>query len=141
MEQQNHPLHATERGQVDRLLAVETPADTDLIEAARLLMRYDELVRKNLPIGSGAVESAIRRIINLRVKGAGMFWTPENAEAVIYLRAQALTDRWDEMLERVRRHAMRTRELEWTWEATLMSFAVHETSQLQKGKRVKRSAA
>ena len=42
MDQQNHPLHATDRGHVDRLLAVETPADADLIEAARLLMRYDD---------------------------------------------------------------------------------------------------
>jgi hypothetical protein len=116
-------------------------AELAYLEKRRLLMRYDELVRKKLPIGSGAVESAIRRIINLRVKGAGMFWTPETVEAVIYLRAQALTDRWDEMLERVRRHAMRTRELEWTWEATPMCFAVHKTSQLQKGKRVKMSAA
>ena len=125
-----------------RSAAIEViAAELAYLEKRRLLMRYDELVRKTLPIGSGAVESAIRRIINLRVKGAGMFWTPENAEAVIYLRAQALTDRWDEMLERVRRHAMRTRELEWTWEATPMSFAVHETSQLQKRKRVKRSAA
>jgi hypothetical protein len=115
-------------------------AEIAYLEKRRSLMRYDELVRKKLPIGSGAVESAIRRIINLRVKGAGMFWTPENAEAVIYLRAQALTDRWEEMLERVRKHAMRTRDLEWKWQATPMSFATHETSQLQKQKHVKRCA-
>lgn len=132
-------LEGLKRGSGQRTKAIEK--EMAYLEKRRPLMRYDELVRKKLPIGSGAVESAIRRIVNLRVKGAGMFWTPENAEAVIYLRAQALTDRWDEMLERVHRHAMRTRELEWKWQATPMSFAVHETSQLQKRKRVKRSAA
>jgi hypothetical protein len=28
-----------------------------------------------LPIGSGAVESGIRRVVNLRLKGNGIFWT------------------------------------------------------------------
>jgi hypothetical protein len=40
MDQQNHPLHGTDRAHVDRLLAVETPADADLVDAARLLTRY-----------------------------------------------------------------------------------------------------
>jgi hypothetical protein len=37
-----------------------------------------------LPTGSGTVESAIRRIINLRIKGTGIFWKRENAENVIF---------------------------------------------------------
>lgn len=130
-------LEGLKRGQRAAAIQVEIA----YLEKRRALMRYDELRRKKLPIGSGAVESTIRRVVNLRVKGPGMFWKAEHAEAVIYLRAQALTDRWEEMLERVRRHAMRTRNLEWTWQATPMSFATHETSQLQKGKRVKRAAA
>ena len=130
-------LESLKRGR--RATAIQ--AEIAYLEKRRALMRYDELRRKKLPIGSGAVESTIRRVVNLRVKGPGMFWKVEHAEAVIYLRAQALTDRWEEMLERVRRHAMRTRDLEWTWQATPMSFATHETSQLQKGKRVKRATA
>ena len=111
------------------------------LEKRRPLMRYDELRRKKLPIGSGAVESTIRRVVNLRVKGPGMFWDVKHAEAIIYLRAQVLTDRWEEMLDRVRKHAMRTRELEWTWQATPMSFQTHRTSQLKKRKGVKRAVA
>ena len=34
-------------------------------------------------MGSGAIESTIRRVINLRLKGNGIFWTEDNAEAVI----------------------------------------------------------
>jgi hypothetical protein len=37
---QSHPLHALDRDVVDRLLAAATPADADLVDAARLLMRY-----------------------------------------------------------------------------------------------------
>ena len=37
---QSHPLYDSDRDTVDRLLAAETPSDADLIDAARLLMRY-----------------------------------------------------------------------------------------------------
>ncbi len=46
-----------------------------------------------LPTGSGAIESAIRRVINLRVKGAGLFWGREHAENIIFLRSLVLTGR------------------------------------------------
>ncbi|MGA0160589.1 DUF3288 family protein [Vulcanococcus sp. CPBay_Sum15L08_68] len=39
--QQSHPLYGTERDLVDRLLAIEAPADADLVELGRLLMRYE----------------------------------------------------------------------------------------------------
>jgi hypothetical protein len=74
------------------------------------------LRRKKLPIGSEVVENTIRRVIPLRFKGPGMFWNLEHAEAVIYLRAHALTERWDELLERVRKHTTRTHDLGWQWE-------------------------
>ena len=41
MEEQNHPLHSSERLTVDRLLAVQQPADDHLVDAARLLMRFE----------------------------------------------------------------------------------------------------
>ncbi len=40
MDDQNHPLHASDRETVDRLLAAETPGDADLVDAARLHKRY-----------------------------------------------------------------------------------------------------
>jgi hypothetical protein len=36
-------------------------------------MRYKTVSELNLPIGSGAMESAIRRVVNLRLKGASIF--------------------------------------------------------------------
>ena len=94
----------------DKTLKVWSAETGDLIRTLRL------------PIGSGAVESAIRRVINLRVKGPGMFWEEENLESAIYLRAQTLTGRWDEMRLRVSEHAQHTRNLAWKWEAPPMSI-------------------
>jgi hypothetical protein len=37
---QSHPLYALDRDLVDSLLAVEAPADGQLVDVARLLMRY-----------------------------------------------------------------------------------------------------
>jgi hypothetical protein len=38
---QSHPLQAQDRAVVDRLLAADPPTDADLVDAARLLMRYE----------------------------------------------------------------------------------------------------
>ena len=38
---QSHPLYSIDRATVDRLLAAQTPEDDDLIDAARLLTRYN----------------------------------------------------------------------------------------------------
>lgn len=63
-------------------------------------MRY-ALYKKNcLPLGSGAVESSIRRVINLRMKGPSIFWREQNAEGFLHLRAQFKSGRWDEMVAR-----------------------------------------
>ena len=40
-EQQTHPLYEADREVADRLLAAESPTDADLVDAARLLMRYE----------------------------------------------------------------------------------------------------
>ena len=63
-------------------------------------LRYATFRRRSLPIGSGAVESAVRRVVNLRLKGASITWTEEHAEGIIHLRAHAKSGRWRE-LERV----------------------------------------
>jgi hypothetical protein len=61
-------------------------------------MRYAAFRKAGLPIGSGAVESAMRRIVNLRLKGAGIFWLKENAEHVLLLRCYAKAGRWANLL-------------------------------------------
>jgi DNA polymerase III epsilon subunit-like protein len=57
-------------------------------------MQYGQFRAEGLPIGSGVVESGVRRIINLRLKGVSTFWSPENAEGILYLRCQLKSGRW-----------------------------------------------
>ena len=63
--------------------------------------RYDLFLEQNIPIGSGAIESAIRRVVNLRLKGAGMFWLEHNAEAFLHLRCQLKTGRWNSFFQQL----------------------------------------
>ncbi len=58
-------------------------------------MQYAKARNCKLPLGSGPMESAIRRIINLRMKGNGIFWREENAEAMIMLRSFYKAGRWN----------------------------------------------
>ena len=73
--------------------AIRTEREYFVKNAAR--MAYDQLKALNLPIGSGGVESAIRRVINLRLKGPSIFWYRENAEAMLMLRAYYKAGRWN----------------------------------------------
>lgn len=61
-------------------------------------MQYASYKKLLLPSGSGCVESAIRRVINLRLKSAGSFWKRSTSEAMLFLRSTLLCDRWDTML-------------------------------------------
>jgi hypothetical protein len=56
--------------------------------------QYDRLRQKKWPCGSGIVESAVRRVINLRFKSPSTFWNKPNVEGLIFLRAAFLTGRW-----------------------------------------------
>jgi hypothetical protein len=60
-------------------------------------MKYAWFKRCRLPIGSGAVESCIRRVVNLRMKSPSTFWDEENAEGFMHLRALYKSGRWDEI--------------------------------------------
>ena len=60
-------------------------------------MDYSTSRRNQMPIGSGAIESAIKRIINLRVKSNSTYWLRENAETMIRLRAWLKAGRAEEL--------------------------------------------
>lgn len=64
-------------------------------------LRYAAFREAGLPVGSGAVESSVRRVINLRLKGASITWTEEHAEGILHLRAHAKSGRWCELEEAV----------------------------------------
>jgi len=61
-------------------------------------MRYAEWRAANVPIGSGVVESAVRRVLNLRFKSASACWRPDHLEALLYLRALLKAGRWNDFM-------------------------------------------
>jgi hypothetical protein len=85
-------------------------------------LRYDWFGYRGRPRGSGAVESAIRRVINLRLKGNGISWKEENGEAMLELRAAVLTGRWEETMERARESMARDCRRDWQWKAPTSSL-------------------
>jgi hypothetical protein len=62
-------------------------------EAGRL--DYPKFKLMGLPLGSGSIESAIRRVVNLRMKNNGTFWRIRKAEKMLAVRASILSRRWD----------------------------------------------
>lgn len=58
-EPQGHPLYATDRSIVDRLLAAPTPTQQDIVDCARLLIRFD-----NYP-GCSDIQSDLLKVLDL----------------------------------------------------------------------------
>ena len=75
--------------------------------------RYRSL---GLPLGSGAIESNVRRVINLRLKNNGMFWRQGEAEMMLQVRAQILTQCWDDRLAEMRQLLRHDGRQDWQWE-------------------------
>src|SRR5438105_144674 len=61
-------------------------------------MRYVTLEARQLPIGSGQVESAVRRVVTLRFKAPGSFWMETTVSGLMHLRAAFKARRWDEIM-------------------------------------------
>src|SRR3954471_18088627 len=139
-----------------KVLAVNQPEDSPMGRQIRYLtkhsdsgrLRYDCLRRRGVPLGSGAIESTIRRVINLRLKGNGIYWTEDNAEAVFQLRAAVVSGRWEEILEHTREAMARDRRTDWRWtppecltELKALDEEDDDLTQTSTRKQSKRSAA
>lgn len=66
-------------------------------------MDYPTYVKKGWAIGSGPVEAACKTVIGRRLKGTGMRWRPDGADAMAHLRALLTGERgqwaayWDQL--------------------------------------------
>ena len=65
-------------------------------------MQYAKFKKAGIICGSGCVESAIRRVINLRLKAPGSFWKLENAENFLFLRGQFISGRFGIFMHNLR---------------------------------------
>lgn len=80
-------------------------------------LAYAKFRRRKLPVGSGAIESAIRRVINLRMKGNSIFWKEENAEGMLVLRGLVLSRRWQKTFAKITQSMAGDRRLDWEWQS------------------------
>jgi hypothetical protein len=79
----------------DPSAAAEARAATlDYLEARRLMLRYPVFAAQGYPLGSGAVESACKLVVEARLKGRGMHWQAANVSPLLALRASAGSGRW-----------------------------------------------
>ena len=81
---------------------VTDPDAADVVRKARgyftdhaARMDYPRFVARQLPIGSGGVESACKTLIQAREKQAGMRWSQAGAQTVASLRALQRSGRWE----------------------------------------------
>jgi hypothetical protein len=57
-------------------------------------MRYATFQAQGYPIGSGAVESANKLVVEARLKGSGMHWARAHVNPLLALRTIVCSDRW-----------------------------------------------
>jgi len=62
-------------------------------------MNYGEYRKLGLEIGSGAIESAHKTVIQSRMKQAGMHWSKNNVQSILSLRAKYMSGHWNEIVE------------------------------------------
>lgn len=103
--------HTMRSGDPDAVLAaiaaVPVATAPDPVEAAQVRDRelgyfttrraqiaYAEFTERGLPIGSGAVESANKVVVEARLKGAGMHWSAGHVDGMLALRCAICSDRW-----------------------------------------------
>jgi hypothetical protein len=68
----------------------------EYLEKRREQIKYAEFQALGYPIGSGAVESANKLVVEARLKGAGMHWARDHVNPMVALRNVVCSDRWEE---------------------------------------------
>lgn len=105
LEQAKKALHAGDVSTVEELInglavgrrAKAVKKHVPYFTRNRARMQYATFRKKNIPIGSGSVESTVRRVVNMRMKGNGTFWGPDNAEGMLLVRSYLKAGRLDDL--------------------------------------------
>jgi hypothetical protein len=103
-------LHELKHGDPDVVIAAVRALPAPCNEAAavrdgavrylcrrRERIRYAHFRQQGYPIGSGAVESANKLVVEQRLKGAGMHWKRAHVTPMLALRAIVCSGTWDEV--------------------------------------------
>jgi len=63
--------------------------------SARLI--YKTCKDNGFPLGSGAIESGVRRVVNLKMKGNSIYWKEESANDMLFIRSFYKAGRWEDI--------------------------------------------
>ena len=50
-----------------------------------------------MPQGSGAIESGVRRVVNLKMKGNSIYWKEDSANDMLFIRSFYKAGRWEDI--------------------------------------------
>ena len=62
-------------------------------------MRYPKFRKLGLFVGSGVIEAGCKTVIGARLKQSGMFWTVRGANAIIALRCNRISGKFEDYWE------------------------------------------
>jgi hypothetical protein len=123
-----------------RTLVQEHPELPELGESLAYLakreahMQYPMCLAQGWPMGSGAVESGNKVVVEARLKGAGMHWARDNVDPMLALRNALCGGRWAEACSRIlaqqHQHALQTRQLRREYRLTEQAAASATTETL-----------
>lgn len=105
-------LDKLENGKIEKLVellrltaeqnpALREPCETEAkyFEKNAKRMRYPDFRKQGLFIGSGVIEAGCKTVVGSRLKQSGMFWTVRGANAIIALRCNRLSGRFEDYWE------------------------------------------
>jgi hypothetical protein len=95
---QDHPEH----GELSKSLSY--------LEKREAHMQYPDYQARGWPIGSGAVESANKLVVEARLKGAGMHWARANVNPMLALRNAVCNARWAQARSQILTHLQKQKQ-------------------------------
>lgn len=95
---QGHPEHP------------ELSASLSYLEKREAHMQYPMCLAQGWPMGSGAVESANKLVVEARLKGAGMHWARANVNPMLALRNAMCSDRWGQARSQILTHLQQQKQ-------------------------------
>ncbi len=89
IEEEVIALHKAHRGTTRKKLYEHRT----YIENNKDRMRYADMLKRGLPIGSGVTEGTCKSLVQVRAKGCGQRWLPNGLDAVLALRGLEMSGR------------------------------------------------
>jgi len=74
------------------------------LEKREAQMQYPMCLAQGWPMGSGAIESGNKVVVEARLRGAGMHWARSNVNPMVALRNALCSDRWAEACSQILTH-------------------------------------